>query len=121
MFSLPMRNGARAVAPVLVMSTAALACSGEGAAEAMAQNSLLGLACLLMSFAATIVAVVLARKRGGALAKGLAVFAVLLLMAHPTIWLGVTSGDCGQSLRVTGPVVVALQCAIVGLLMLRRK
>ncbi len=125
LFSLSMRSGERAgvrgAALVLVMSTAAVACSGEGASEAMARNSLVGLACLLISFAATLTAIWRTRKLGGALAKTLSVIAVLLLMAHPTIWLGVSSGDCGQGLLVTGPIVATLHCGILGLLMLGTK
>lgn len=97
------------------------ACSGPGAADAMARASFVGLACLLISFAATIVAIVRARRVGGRLARGGAVVAVLLLLIHPTVWLGVSSGDCGGGLLVAGPVFVVLHCGIAGFLMLWKR
>ena len=97
-----------------------LACSGPGASDAMASASLIGLACLAVSFAATITSVVRARKVQLRLVKTAAVVAVILLLVHPTVWLGVSSGDCGNALRMVGPVFAALHLGILGFVLLRR-
>jgi hypothetical protein len=83
----------------------------------MAQASLVGLACLALSFTGTIVAIVRARRLHRRVP---AVIAVVLLLFHPTVWLGVTSGDCGGTLLVVGPVFAVLHGGIAGLLMLAK-
>jgi hypothetical protein len=86
----------------------------------MARASFVGVACYLVSLVATVVATVRARRLKTRLAKVAAAFAVLLLLAHPTIWLGVTSGDCGQGLLVVGPVTTLMHLGIMVLLLSTR-
>jgi hypothetical protein len=95
-----------------------LACSGPGAGDAMATSGLIGLACLLVSFAATIFSVIRVRKLQ--LAKAAAVIAVVLLALHPTVWLGVSSGDCGYTLRMAGPIVAAIHLGLFGFFLTRK-
>lgn len=114
----------------LLASGAALACSGEGAGRAIATSSLIGLACLAISIAATVFSVVRSRrlltlvaKREGTVVRfhtTAAGAAVVLLILHPTFWLGVTSGDCGYTLRLAGPIVAALHLGIAGFVMTRK-
>ena len=95
-----------------------LACSGPGAPDAMARASLVGVGCLLISFAATVFAIVRARRLA---VRAPALAAVLLLLFHPTVWLGVTSGDCGRMLLMVGPAVAVVHAGIAGFLMLRKR
>ena len=94
-----------------------LACSGPGAGDAMAVSGLIGLAALLVSFGATIFSVIRVRKLQ--VAKAAAVIAVVLLALHPTVWLGVRSGDCGYTLRMAGPIVAALHLGVLGFVLTR--
>jgi hypothetical protein len=104
--------------PALNLSSSlALACSGEGAGDVIRTSSLIGLAALLFSFAATIGSVVRARRLK---AKAPAIIAVVLLLIHPTVWLGVSSGDCGYTLRLAGPMVAALHAGVLGFLLIKK-
>jgi hypothetical protein len=95
-----------------------LACSGPGAGDAMATSGLIGLAALIISFGATIFSVLRVRKLQ--VAKAAAVIAVVMLALHPTVWLGVSSGDCGYTLRLAGPIVAALHLAVLGFLLTKK-
>ena len=86
----------------------------------MATASVVGLACLVVSFGATIMSMVRARKLQTKVARSAAVVAVLLLLIHPTVWLGVSSGDCGQVLLIAGPVMASIHLMIAGFLMLKK-
>lgn len=81
------------------------ACSGPGASEAMARASFVGLACLLVTVLLTAAAIRAWLPLTGSLRKVAALVGLLLIPAHPTLWLGVSSGDCGQMLLVLAPVV----------------
>jgi hypothetical protein len=103
----------RALSLVSLNSSVTWACSGPGASGAIARASRVGLVCLLISFSATIASMV----RGRALKrKVLPIAAVVLLLIHPTMWLGVSSGDCGAALMYAGPVMAALHLGVLGLL-----
>ena len=125
MRSLSMRSGERAgvrgAVALSTISSLAFACSGEGASAAMARASLVGLTCFVLSVTATIFSVTRARKLAMKMPKIAAAIAVLLVALHPTIWLGVTSGDCGQALLVAGPVFAVLHGGIAGSLMLAKR
>jgi len=95
-----------------------LACSGLGAADAMATASLVGLVCLIVSFAATIGSVV--QQRRIRQARYVAIAAVVLLLLHPTIWLGVRSGDCGNTLLLAGPMTAVLHLGLLGFFLTRK-
>ncbi len=128
--TLSMRSGLRGTFVCLFASGSAFACSGEVAPEAMRTASLIGPACLLISVAATAFSVVRSRRLLSLIAKRegtvlrfhttAAGAAILLLIFHPTFWLGVTSGDRGNALRVVGPVVAALHLGLAGFVMTRK-
>jgi hypothetical protein len=42
-----------------------------------------------------------------------------LLALHPTVWLGVSSGDCGYMMRYAALIVAALHAAVLGFLLTR--
>ncbi len=101
--------------PLLVVasSSAALACSGEGARELMFRSTLAGWAGLALSVAATLVSVRLSRQRSGAWRKAATVLSVGLVLVHPGLWVGVTSGDCGATRLLLAPLVALIHLAIV--------
>ena len=115
-----MRGELKSLALVCLTSASALACSGPGAQAAMDRASLVGVSCYVVSLVATVIAIIRARRLKTKLAKGGAAFAVLLLLAHPTIWLGVTSGDCGNSLLFLGPATALVHAAVAAFLLLKK-
>ena len=60
------------------------------------------------------------RVRKLQLAKAAAIVAVVLLALHPTVWLGVSSGDCGYTLRYAAPIVAAIHIGVLGFLLTRK-
>jgi hypothetical protein len=114
------RGALKSLALICLTSASALACSGPEAQAAMDRASLVGAGCYLLSLVATVVAIIRARRFKTKLAKFGAAFAVLLLFAHPTIWLGVTSGDCGNTLLFVGPATALVHAAIAAFLLLKK-
>jgi hypothetical protein len=98
-----------------VSSFLVLACSGPGAAEAIATSSLIGLGCAAGSIAATVAFLLRSRKMtpSGLLNAG-RIVAVVFAALHPVWTFGTVSGDCGYTVRVVAPVVLLLH---VGLLL----
>ena len=119
--SLEVRGELKSLALICLTSASALACSGPGAQAAMDRASLVGAGCYLVSLVATLIAIIRARRLKTNLAKVGAAFAVLLLLAHPTIWLGVTSGDCGNSLLFVGPATALVHSAVAAFLLLKQR
>lgn len=113
------RGELKSLALSCLTSASALACSGPGAQGAMDRASLVGVACYLVSLVASVVAIIRARRLKTKLARVGAAFAVLLLLAHPTIWLGVTSGDCGNALLFLGPTTALVHAAVAAFLQLK--
>ncbi|MDP1826266.1 MAG: hypothetical protein Q8L48_23565 [Archangium sp.] len=108
-----------ALLPILC-SSAALACSGPGAAAAMRQSTLVGWVCLLVSAALTVVAVIRRLPLRSSLSRVGAVVGVVVLLIHPGFWLSATIGDCGQSRLFLSPLATLLHAAVVGYAMLRK-
>jgi ABC-type spermidine/putrescine transport system permease subunit II len=104
----------------LVLSAPALACSGEGAAEAIATSSLIALGAVIGSLVCAVVLVTLARRRGGKRRYQFFAVGLLALLIHPGIWMGVMSGDCGYGVRMVAPIYALLHVGLV-LLSARQK
>ena len=91
-----------------------IACSGPGAADAIATSSLIGLGCAIGSIAATVMLFVRTR---GAPASGLLnagrILAVVFLALHPLWTIGTVAGDCGYMVRYSAPIVLLLHVGIL--------
>jgi ABC-type spermidine/putrescine transport system permease subunit II len=97
----------------LLVSGRALACSGEGAAEAITASSLIALGAVIASLVCTVVLVTLARRRGGKRRHQVFAVGLLALLIHPGIWMGVMSGDCGSAVRTIAPLYALLHVGLV--------
>jgi hypothetical protein len=105
----------------LVVSSCALpawACSGPGAADAIARATLVAVAAIATSLGVTIALGVLARRRGGKRRTQLFAVGLLALLIHPGVWMSATSGDCGAAVMLVAPIYALLH---VGLVLLSRR
>lgn len=50
----------------------------------------------------------------------MAIAAVVPLLLHPTIWLGVRSGDCGNTLLLAAPITAVLRLGLLGFFLTRK-
>lgn len=82
----------------------AWACSGPGAAEAIARAEMGGYALAAFTLLSVLGATLLGRRRG--LGRGPVAAGWVLVAVHPGLWLGARSGDCGQT-RLEGSVLFA--------------
>ena len=100
------------------------ACSGPGASAKIAQNTEIGhqhAAIVGGLVAASVVVYLLTRRRWGVPVTVLALFAL-----HPMWTIGTLSGDCGDFVRDTSPIltwvvalIVAVQAAYTGWVLVR--
>lgn len=88
----------------LVLPGVAWACSGPGAAEAMARARYGGWGLAAVTALGVAGATLLTRRR--ALGRGPVAAGWVLLAVHPGLWLGVQGGDCGRA-RLEGSVLFA--------------
>jgi hypothetical protein len=105
----------------LVVSTFGLpawACSGPGAADAIARASWVALAAIATSLGLTIALGVVTRRRGGKRRSQIFAVGLLALLIHPGVWMSATSGDCGAAVMLVAPVFALLH---VGLVLLSRR
>lgn len=95
----------------LMLPGVAEACSGPGAAEAIAQAERMALGMHLLAGLLVVVATVVARRRrvlGSPVAAGW-----FLLIAHPNLWTSARSGDCGQQLEVSSILFTTLAAGLL--------
>lgn len=97
------------------------ACSGPGAEAAIANSSLIGLASLVVTVLLTAAAIRAWLPLQTSLQRVAAVVGLLLIVAHPTTWLGVLSGDCGYALRYVGPGFTVLHGLAAAFLIAKRR
>lgn len=72
----------------------------------MLRSMLVGWGALLLSIGAVVTIAAATRQRTGWV-KGVLVTALVLLATHPGLWVGASSGDCGQ-LRFLASITVAV-------------
>jgi hypothetical protein len=92
---------------LLLFHSIALACSGQGAGEEMYSNKSMG----RMSFFICTGLSAITAYAGSAynvMRRPGHLLLLLLLAAHPNIWIGVQSGDCGRTLFVLSWVAIAV-------------
>lgn len=96
----------------LALPSVALACSGPGAAEAIAWAETVALATHLLAVGLMVAASAISLRRrtfGGPVAGGW-----FLVLAHPNLWGTARGGDCGQQLQVSSLLFTTL---VAGLLL----
>lgn len=88
------------------LASAAWACSGEGAEEAISLSGRIGGVSGLLSMALTVFIVA---KKPKWWVRGVA---IALSVFHPAWWMSALHGDCGYSLRLAAPVMAAVHVGI---------
>ena len=86
-----------------------LACSGPGAAEAIANAERLGLITWALTLALAIAFVVSKRLRP----RKIRWVMLALAIAHPGLWLSARSGDCGALLQLAAVATSVLLAAVM--------
>jgi hypothetical protein len=107
---------ARAALAALLLPSASLACSGEGALELMASHQRFGWIAFGVAVAAVLgtIAFLLRRRR----LRAWHLPALAALPIHPALWLSAYIGDCGTS-RVGGSALMTSLCIAWTALVLR--
>ncbi len=80
------------------------ACSGPGAAEAIATSELIGLMAFVLALVCVGAVLFLTRARRRW-------FATLAMLVHPGWWMSARSGDCGYLLRYAAPLATLVFAA----------
>lgn len=98
-----------------------LACSGVGAEAAIERSTLIGLISLLLTVMLTAAAIRAWLPLNTALQRVAAGVGLVTILAHPSVWLGVSGGDCGYALRYVGPGFTVLHGLAAVFLIARRR
>lgn len=104
---------------LLLIDTAVAACSGLAAAETIAFAERVGLA---MFGAAAVMALIggLQVWRTKSAPRVLAPL-IIVVLAHPGLWMGAQDGDCGQTLKVSSIVFTIQALALLAWVLARPK
>jgi hypothetical protein len=96
----------------LVVSSDAVACSGPGAGRTIRTSVLIGATLGGVSLAEVVAGgLLLGRRSQGRRIRWL----VAMMVLHPVVWMGATSGDCGIGLRYWSLVFTLLTSVVVPL------